>query len=149
MRHLIIIITLLLTIPTKAQDYIQLWGNHPDDFRKKAVRLYHMPAGNGIAKKATKVFRLPGSSTLTATTALCCSTAEACVATDIRHKFKTYRWLSTTSRLFCTHTTLSGYAVFRQVVTLAVRLPYISTKISTTYSTEICHKTTSAQISQL
>lgn len=60
MRHLIIIITLLLTIPTKAQDYIQLWGNHPDDFRKKAVRLYHMPAGNGIAKKA--IIFCPGGS---------------------------------------------------------------------------------------
>lgn len=60
MRHLIIIITLLLTIPTKAQEYIQLWGNHPDDFRKKAVRLYPMPAGEKQSKKA--IIFCPGGS---------------------------------------------------------------------------------------
>ena len=44
----------------KAQDYIRLWGKHPDDFRKKAVRLYDFPAGNGLVKKA--IIMCPGGS---------------------------------------------------------------------------------------
>ena len=61
MKQLLIIITaLLLAVNANAQDYIRLWGNHPDDFRKKAVRLYHYQAGNGFANKA--IIICPGGS---------------------------------------------------------------------------------------
>ena len=60
MRLLIIIIALLLTAPATAQEYIKLWGNNPDDFRKKAVRLYSMPAGDSHSNKA--IIFCPGGS---------------------------------------------------------------------------------------
>lgn len=60
MRHLIILIAIFVSANLNAQEYIQLWGKHPDDFRKKAVRLYPMPAGETQSNKA--IIFCPGGS---------------------------------------------------------------------------------------
>lgn len=60
MRHLIILIAFFVSANLNAQEYIQLWGKHPEDFRKKAVRLYHIPAGEKQSNKA--IIFCPGGS---------------------------------------------------------------------------------------
>ena len=58
MRYLLIVFTFLSTT-LQAQSYIQLWGNNPDDFRKKAVRLYPITAKE---KSNKAVIICPGGS---------------------------------------------------------------------------------------